>query len=223
MGRRPPRAKAKQGPRGKTGKTGPAGPAGPQGPAGPAGPAGAKGDAGAAGAAGASGTSVTNNKLNPGNANCAEGGAELKVGAGTPTYACNGEEGPPGPSCNASGECLLPVGATETGVWSFQKFDNLGSYRQSISFPLRLTAAPNSIVVGEADSGTPGAVAGCPGTAAEPKALSGNFCLYVSFEGNIETTSPAPPADPTSGTAFLFSFLEPANPVGARGTWAVTR
>jgi hypothetical protein len=100
-------AKAKAGPRGKTGKTGPAGPAGP------AGSAGAKGDAGAAGAAGTPGTSVTSTPLSIGNGTCPEGGAEFKVGASTPTHACNGEEG----SNGADGKTVLSdIGPPSTGT-----------------------------------------------------------------------------------------------------------
>jgi hypothetical protein len=72
---------------------------------------GAAGKNGADGAAGAAGTSVTNTPLSSGNANCPTGGAQFQVGAGTPTYACNGAKGdmgnagPPG-SANITVDAL---------------------------------------------------------------------------------------------------------------------
>ncbi len=214
-------AKGKQGPRGKTGKTGKTGSQGP------AGPQGAKGDPGAPGASGASGSNGASVKLAAAGG-CAEGGTKLTVGSES-QEVCNGEEGPPGPAgptCNASGECLLPVGATETGVWRFQKLDSIGSYPLSISYPLRLSSAPNFIVVGEADSDTPGAVTGCPGTVADPEAEAGNFCLYVDAANNVEEIlipSSTPVADPTSGIFVVFGVSEPTLLVSGWGTWAVKR
>jgi hypothetical protein len=51
------------------------------------------------GATGPPGTSVTSNSLAPGaNSNCPNGGSSFTVGAGTPTYACNGAPGAQGPA-----------------------------------------------------------------------------------------------------------------------------
>jgi hypothetical protein len=224
-------AKAKQGKQGKPGKTGPAGPAGP---------AGAKGDTGAAGSngsngsPGANGTSVTTTHLEPGEGpageECEEGGTEFTAASGT-EVVCNGEEGapgdegPPGPTCNPSGECLLPEGATETGSWFFQAKQEF-SYVLNISYPLRLASAPEFILVPEASSETPGAVTGCPGTVENPEADPGKFCLYSSFEANMEEGNPPheleSTPDPTSGMYVTFPLGNFELPEAAHGTWAVT-
>jgi hypothetical protein len=220
-------AKGKPGPRGKTGKTGKMGPAGPVGPAGPAGAVGPKGDSGAAGAAGAAGTSVTNTALSPGQGGCAEGGAQFQVGTGTPTQACNGEEGPQGPagpSCSASGECLLPAGATESGVWSFVE-KGTTQHWVSLSYPLRLVAAPEFKWVNVANSGTPGAVAGCPGTFSEPKAEAGKLCVYAKELLNIEAFTPetTKAVNNTIGIILELESTEPASEAYGYGSWAVKR
>lgn len=221
-------AKAKQGKQGKPGKPGKTGPAGPAGATGPAGAPGAKGDAGAAGAAGAAGTSVTNTSLNPGEGGCTEGGAQFTVGAGAPTHACNGEEGPQGPagpSCNASGECLLPAGAIETGVWSLRSAGQQ-TYLVSISFPLRLISPPQFIYVGPAQSDTPGAVNGCPGTVTDPQAAAGNFCLYAGEAFNVEEVVEgveSADSDLTSGETLTVDALQIAPTTTAFGSWAVKR
>jgi hypothetical protein len=204
-----------------------AGKPGANGTNGSTGAPGAKGDAGSAGATGPAGKNVVLGSSAP---TCAEGGASVEV-EGAPAgkkEVCNGVEGPPGPagpSCNASGECLLPPGATETGVWQFQKQDPLSSYVVSVSFPLRLTEAPDIIVVSPANSGTPGAVTGCPGTAAEPDAAAGNFCFYESENSGVEETVVPGSGSPdlTSGVSIRLVAAEPTLPETARGSWAVTR
>ncbi len=117
-----------KGPKGAKGAPGATGPAGPQGPAGANGKDGANGANGKDGTSGTAGSSVTAAKLNPGNANCADGGSEFKAGA-TTTFACNGAEGEAGEE-GEKGEKgdegspwtlggTLPSGATETGTWGF--------------------------------------------------------------------------------------------------------
>jgi Collagen triple helix repeat (20 copies) len=226
-------AKGKQGPRGKTGKTGKTGAPGAAGPQGAKGDPGAAGAPGANGAAGAAGAGVQLSAAT----DCEEGGTKVTVGS-TSQEICNGEEGgtgaagadgatgpagPPGPTCSATGECLLPAGATQTGVWRFQKLDALGTYVITISFPLRLSSAANFVRVPPASSTTPGAVTGCPGTAAQPKADSGNFCFYEAENFNVEESFPEAAADPTSGLYVTFSTPTPAEPVSGNGTWAVKR
>jgi hypothetical protein len=86
---------------------------------------------------GKTGESVTNTALAKGDAHCEEGGAELKVGGGTPTYACTGSPWPAGGT--------LPKGATEKGVWAVnglpQGFEGLSTLLGSISFTIPLAAA----------------------------------------------------------------------------------
>jgi hypothetical protein len=121
-------AKSKAKPKTKAGPRGPAGPAGKNGTngtngapgaTGPGGPAGPAGGTGPAGGAGANGESVTNTALVGNKGGCKEGGAEFKVGSGTPTHACDGEKGAAGKEGNLGK--TLAKGATETGTWSFQK------------------------------------------------------------------------------------------------------
>jgi collagen triple helix repeat protein len=202
-------AKAKKGPRGPKGATGPAGPTGPAGatgPAGPAGPAGPKGDTGAKGDTGPQGKE-------------GEEGEE-------------GPEGPAGPTC-PSGECLLPVGATETGVWSFSAKEVTKAYA-SISFPLRLASPilPAAFhYVTYADQGTVNAPAECPSPVyEEPKALPGNFCVYEGGEGSESQLANASKptlvlgsTDRASGFVLGFALTNPANEAHGAGTWAVTR
>jgi hypothetical protein len=200
-------AKAKKGPRGKTGKTGPAGPAGPQGPAGPIGPqgpAGAKGEPGADGAPGQNGTSVTNTAVPTGVAGeCNKlGGTKLTVGAGTPTFACNGKEGPEGKPWTAGG--FLPSGKTETGTWA-ARFPSAGAgVLAPISFTLPLEESPELIFVQTQDQENfesfqgaelealeeEAAEHGCPGFSAEgiPLADPGTLCVYSAFLSGMSPT-----------------------------------
>jgi hypothetical protein len=89
------------GPAGPMGATGPAGPAGPMGAPGPTGPAGPQGPVGNTGPPG---TGATVASLAPGNANCANGGAQITDGSGDTAYACNGAMGPAG----ATGGVIQP-------------------------------------------------------------------------------------------------------------------
>jgi Collagen triple helix repeat (20 copies) len=134
-------AKSKAKPKGKPGPRGPAGPAGaqgpagatgPQGPAGPAGAAGAKGENGAAGTNGTNGTngvSVTSIESKSKIGTCEEGGSALTSASGK-TYACNGKAGEEGSPWTAGG--TLPVGATETGVWSIGPVKPYGKFPENV-------------------------------------------------------------------------------------------
>jgi hypothetical protein len=216
-------AKAKKGPRGPKGAKGDTGPAGPQGPAGPKGDAGAPG---ANGAPGADGKSVAVTAIQPEEDGCEElGGAEVKVtGSAQGAEVCNGAQGPPGPTCSeVTGQCLLPQGATETGVWRFRGI-GVDDYLAVISYPLRLSSAPSYLYVPPAQATTPGAVSGCPGTVNDPKAAPGKLCVYVSSLGNIEEAifdTPSP--DPTSGHVVDFYPTFAAQLAFGGGTWAVAR
>jgi hypothetical protein len=234
-------AKAKKGPRGPKGATGPAGPAGAQGPAGPA---GAKGDTGAPGtngtngtpgAPGAPGTSVTNTALAKGNVNCPEGGAEFKVGAGTPTRACNGTTG---------FTETLPPGKTETGAWtvtaSSTAFMQAGT---AISFPIPLAQAGEEgsafRFTQEQTEDEEFGTSGCSGTVANPTAPPGKLCVYTAFEGAVinltvlkAVSSPdnqVKKAYGVSGALLFVALLEPTTEepfepgyIEAWGSWAVT-
>jgi hypothetical protein len=96
----------------------------------------------------------------------------------------------------------------------------------NISFPLRLSSAPELKFVSTAQSGTPSAVTGCNGTAAEPKAEEGKLCVYAQTLENVEP-EPTPPeqllVDATSGTTLVFEATEAEIASEGLGTWAVRR
>ena len=177
-----------------------------QGPAGDAGPKGDQGSQGAKGDPGNAGTSVTNTPIAPGpaNANCKLGGAEFKVGAGTPTYACNGEP----PKEVAKGE-------TVAGAWS--SIINAEGYGEtSVSFPAPLHGAPadGSHVQLVLEGAT---VTGCPGTRTDPKADEGYACFYVA---NYASGTFKVLGAPSQFGITLFIEEPPARQI--YGSWAVT-
>jgi collagen triple helix repeat protein len=234
-------AKAKQGKQGKPGKTG------PQGPAGPAGAPGAKGDKGDTGAAGANGTngtngtpgapgtpgtSVTNTAVPTTSATCNhQGGAEFKVGAGTPTTACNGETG---------FTETLPSGKTETGTWNA---DFVGVTVETdpplsiatFSFPIPLASTGeasffNQQETEEEEFGT----SECAGSVAAPSAPPGRLCVYTAHEKISNASGPLIVLTPgATGLGFAKSGAilggmhfegTPEAPAEIQfvGTWAVT-
>lgn len=164
------------------GPTGPKGDPGAPGAAGPQGAPGATGIQGPKGDQGIPGISVTNTPLPKGNVNCPEGGAEFKVGAGTPTRACNGLTGQISP---------LKSGETETGSWAVilsGTSEGFPAAETSVSFniPLAAESVENKAFVGdqaETESGEfGGAGKVCKGTVAEPTAPAGFLCVYTAFE-----------------------------------------
>jgi hypothetical protein len=169
------------------GKTGPAGPAGPAGVAGSTGPPGPQGPAGSAGANGSPGESVTSAAVGKG-ANCKEGGAKFTVGSGASAYACNGEKGKQGEpgEPGAPGEPWavggLPAGATETGVWSAGAPETATGLPvlTPLSFPVPLAARLDEAHVHFMEVGA-ASTEECPGTVEEPKAASGNLCVYAEL------------------------------------------
>jgi len=190
---------------GKPGANGAQGPAGPQGTAGANGKDGAAGQNGTNGTNGTNGASVSVQELGLGDENCAAGGSEFKVGSGTPTYACNGEEGSPWP---AGG--VLPSGQTERGTWGgngsnrsvYSLNEETGELEQEqsntiqiipISFALPVKPAPEVLFSKQLEQEWSGEtvepVEGCPGLDEEglPMADPGKLCVYqrrTSAEGN---------------------------------------
>lgn len=175
-------SKAKAGPRGKTGKTGPAGPVGP---AGAPGKDGTNGTNGTNGAPGAPGESVTvTESANAFGTHCTgtgtvgKGGSEFKVGAGTPTFACNGKNGTTGFTET------LPSGKTETGTWVLPETPDVGhnSYTLgSISFPIPLAEKIEAANVHVFEGETP--PTGCTVTEGKLTAAAGNFCVKIITVG----------------------------------------
>jgi hypothetical protein len=235
-------AKAKKGPRGPKGPkgdTGPAGPAGAQGPAGAKGDTGAPGTNGTNGTPGAPGTSVTNTALAKGNVNCPDGGAEFKVGAGTPTRACNGTTG---------FTETLPAGKTETGTWVSNLYtadatrEIFVGFEVAISFPIPLKEGGEGFgfTQEQTEKGEFG-TSGCSGTVEHPTAPPGKLCIYTGYEG-LQNAGMLPKPSvvaPTTlyneegvfgptGALMTSHFLKeaPGEPEAAKsealGTWAVT-
>jgi hypothetical protein len=243
-----------RGPAGPAGATGPAGPAGatgpagsgaagPIGPLGPQGPEGKEGPQGTAGTNGTNGESVKNTLItkNSANANCKEGGAEFKVGSGTPTYACNGEAAAGGGGKATSVGTLAPK-ASETGTLNLTAApeEQSTSVTTSVSFPIPLEAPLASTNVFFIQPGEAGVdhTTECPGNAAEPKAGEGDFCVYLArddlaqlvpvrmfyWQENEEGTGVEEGFGAgTTGAFLLFNVLEKENfSTSAQGTWAVT-
>lgn len=186
------------------------GPAGPQGPPGPQGAAGANGKDGANGADGTNGTngkSVNTGSEAPGG-NCAEGGSWFEIeGSGTKTFACNGE--------SSSGP--LGAGETEVGNWSFST-TNAHPYA-TISFPRPIASFKNIewIGVGESEPTK------CPGTVAEPKAASGQLCVYAEQVLGTEKSFPEFNGNPDINSGVILEFeAEAGKESRGKGSWALT-
>jgi hypothetical protein len=228
-------AKKYSGKAGPVGASGPAGPVGPSGAKGDKGDSGANGSNGAPGTNGASGTSVTNTSVKATEAAKCEGhgGAEFKVGGGTPTYACNGVTG---------FTETLPPGKTETGTWTYAQGTPanttfLAPTEIAISFPIPLSEGGQAFgftqkQTTEEEFGS----SGCSGTLAKPKAPPGVLCIYTGAEelehaenvGPI-VYSPSPQEEerygPTGAVMWGFILQGTATEAGkasAYGTWAVT-
>lgn len=177
----------KTGERGATGPQGPVGPTGPQGSVGTAGTNGTNGTNGTPGAPGAPGESPTVKSVPKENANCPEGGTEVKEGSHSAAFACNGSVAP----------ATLPEGRSESGAWSADFAPSTGEEHgeAAISFTIPLAAAlPGGqihVVSVEEQLSQHGkkAPASCAGTAATPTAEAGWLCIYegeVSGEAGSE-------------------------------------
>jgi len=233
------------------GKGGPSGPAGPVGPAGAQGTQGLRGETGVMGNAGAEGkpgTSVTSASVPKGNVNCdKEGGSEFTAAENKKTFACNGSP------WTASG--TLPKGGTETGSFfaggkaeAVAFLSGLKITTSMISFPIPLkeqllvntsTPSENHVhIIAEGHNGEgkfeagvtgkDGLNTGCPTTseASKPEAESGNLCIFLAVELNVElsaalTLASEEGASPT-GSLLAFFPHEETKAVNALGTWAVT-
>lgn len=198
---------------------------------------------------GQEGKSVTNAALSKGNANCAEGGTEFKVGTGSPTYACSGKEGSP---WTAGG--TLPPGKTETGTWAASgipatnpAFSAFGEYiNSSISLPIPTNesleeAKVHIILFGEGEGEPKQAQAitngECKGNYAAPAAgitgagatATGNLCVFVASPplvknvGEISISSASFSSAAGKTGAVLFVHPETAKEaIFGLGVWAVT-
>ncbi|MGE5335894.1 MAG: hypothetical protein ACM3JL_00530, partial [Nitrososphaerota archaeon] len=161
------------------------------------GPQGPQGNPGAPGAGGAQGPQGATGPQGP--------------RGDTGSQGPQGAEGPPGPT-----ETKLPPGQTETGAWSLQGEGEL-EYLVPISFSLRVVPKPELMGNPAEDPEH------CPGSATEPEAAPGWFCLYraVPYENVFRSGELA--VDYTSGFVFKFQAVKPEERVRAYGTWAVTQ
>jgi hypothetical protein len=192
---------------------------------------------------GTPGTSVTNSGLvaKNGSGHCEEGGAELKVGTGSPTYACNGSPWTVGG--------VLPSGQSEKGTWiasgepATVPTVGVPADMTSVTFPIPLAVAPEVRVVPFQGKGG-GAGTGCPTTseATKPEAEPGHICIFITSlanaseleGGNVfspEATSFGAGKEQAGKTGALLLVIKKINPIteefepgplAAYGTWAVT-
>jgi hypothetical protein len=227
---------------GAPGATGPAGATGPGGPQGPAG-TGTQGEKGLQGEPGKNGESVTSKAFTGKKEKCEEGGSEFTAAEGKKSYACSGEKGVIHP-----GETLPPE-ASEYGTWAVAGASSQVYVRASFSFTVPL-AAP---LVGEEElcelgTGCPvhfinsggdevtesaGALpkpAACNGTAEDPTAAPGNFCVYEDEGDSLGTNSSKIHAIHSGGaglpsvgtTGAVEVFVVEGSAADAWGSWAVT-
>ncbi len=172
------------------------------------------GKVGTPGSPGVNGESVTNTALaaKNGSGHCEEGGAELKVGSGGATYACNGSPWTAGGT--------LPSGQEEKGSWSVTggaeasvAIEELLPAPISFTIPLASAPAPHFIntnnmeVIWNKTTEKQEEVTSteCKGTAAGPSAESGNLCVYAGTQNN------ARPGE------FGFAFENPSKGIGTEG------
>jgi len=163
------------------------------------GPQGPKGDTGATGAQGSKG----------------DQGAKGDPGERGP----RGEVGPAGPT-----ETQLPPGKTETGVWSLgvngpsiEAAEERDAFLVNISFPLRVVPSPE--IAGHAEEDPEH----CPGSAADPQAAPGWFCLYRAAPYVNAFRAEELQPDRTSGFILEFRNEEAEKTMTAYGSWAVTQ
>ncbi len=210
------------------GKPGAPGSVGPQGSPGSGGSAGAKGDKGEAGAPGKNGENVKTTSLGPGEGGCTEGGTKFEVG-GSSEVICNGEKGPEGALGTAG--TTLPEGATETGAYFAIQPESLQQIGAPISFNIPLSGPldeAHSIYVPAGNTSTAHcSAAPLNGTAANPKAEEGYFCVYGVIEEGLligpvvadPSQGPQPKGAARSG-AVVSGITSGIGVI--RGTWAVT-
>ena len=217
--------------------TGPQGAVGPQGPAGPKGDTGAPGTPGkdgSPGAPGANGKSVKVTPVTP--LQCEERGGVIVEEEGEPASAkevCEGPEGPEGQPWTP--HSALPVGATETGAWSFINNESApNEVIVTLSFPIALPTSLDATKVhfqSEAnftdfDEGGPETI-GCGLSTQAPTAPEGHLCVYGQSNLSnakfvaIHNVSNASSVANRTGALLIFE-REGAGQAFGGGTFAVT-
>jgi hypothetical protein len=223
-----------QGPKGDTGATGATGLPGPQGLPGATGLPGAPGEPGEDGEDGEDGKSVELSGTAPG---CPEGGVTVAKEVGIdPQEICNGEKGEEGDPWTAGG--TLPSGATETGSWTLPGGAAGPSTTASFAIPLAAEIVEGNVhfvsIEAQENEEVPAGctVEGTEGSAEEPLAADGHFCVYAGA-GEIESDElliykPAFDSFATIGASTGGAVLIAGNEVTGGtfgvffGTWAVT-
>jgi hypothetical protein len=121
----------------------------------------------------------------------------------------------------------LPPGQTLRGAWNLFYPPNAGLTQNGQSFIFALAAKPAQHVI--PSSGPNPDPTDCPGTASNPQAASGQFCLYVTTLVNLSTPTVCDPTidtcdvSPSRWGFFLQVFPVTASSTGrGEGTWAVT-
>ncbi len=182
---------------------------------------GANGPAGTQGAPGAQGATGPQGPQGP-------PGASVKGENGMP--GTPGAPGAPGSPWTAGG--TLPKGASEHGAWTITQDPDETRVTASLSFPIPLKETLDEEHVHYIGVGEP-TPEGCGGTVAEPKAESGNLCVFArqfvegfklaSMNGFV-THSPetgAAGAGP-SGAYMLTEQASPKEQIIGNGDWVVT-
>jgi hypothetical protein len=168
-----------------------------------------KGNAGHAGVPGANGAA---GPQGAGGANGANGKDGIN---GT-----NGKDGKDGSPWTAGG--TLPKGATETGQWAISQWHKAGEFLvEAISFPIPLAHeldVGHVHLIGVSEPVPPGCAGG---SATEPKAESGNLCVYEQQVNNLLPASFGLNSASTFG-ALLTALVGVEGEVVAIGSWAVT-
>ncbi len=196
------------------------GPAGPAGTNGTNGEKGAKGDPGAPGTPGANGKSVTVTPIASGGTECGGRSGAVVEEEGNSSSATEVCEGSPWTTGGT-----LPSGATETGVFSDFAAPVTGGSTAGvpISFPIKVAGTIAYDLIKPGGSST----TNCPGTAASPKAKTGNLCLYATIESEVNSYTFMNPTTGSTGVGPTGSVIQVVTkPAAANvvfiGTWAVT-
>jgi hypothetical protein len=121
----------------------------------------------------------------------------------------------------------LPSHQTLRGAWDLMYAANAAFTQNGESFPFAVGSAPSGHVI--PNGGPNPDPTDCPGTASNPQATFGQFCVYVTDSSNINTPAICDPTrDVCADNPSRFGFFLQANPSTASmsghmvGTWAVT-
>jgi hypothetical protein len=147
-----------------------------------------------------------------------------------------GEDGVPGaPGATGSPWTVggtLPKGSSEHGVWTVTQDPDAQQVIASLSFPIPLKEALDEEHVHYIGVGEP-TPEGCSGSAAEPKAESGNLCVFARqfVEGlklgsmppfNIHNAETGGEGAGVSGAYMFVGNPNPKEEIIGSGTWVVT-